>query len=53
MRLPKAFRFEGITEAFFERNGNRVALHPTRRPSIERLIAVLNDFKALPDNVWR
>ena len=49
VRLPKAFRFDGMTEVFIERDGDRVILHPTRRPSIERLIAALNDFEALTD----
>jgi antitoxin VapB len=49
VRLPKAFRFEGMTEVFIERDGDRVILSPTRRPSIERLISALGDFEAMPD----
>ena len=49
VRLPKAFRFEGMTEVFIERDGDRVILSPTRRPSIERLISALDDFEVLPD----
>ena len=49
VRLPKAFRFEGMTEVFIERDGDRVILSPTRRPSIERLISALDDFEAFPD----
>jgi antitoxin VapB len=49
VRLPKAFRFEGVTEVFIERDGDRVILSPTRRPSIERLIAALDEFESFPD----
>ena len=49
VRLPKAFRFEGMTEVFIERDGDRVILSPTRRPSIERLISALDDFEGFPD----
>ncbi len=49
VRLPKAFRFEGMTEVFVERDGDRVILSPTRRPSIERLIAALDEFETFPD----
>jgi antitoxin VapB len=49
VRLPKAFRFDGLTEVYIERDGDRVILSPTRRPSIERLIAALDAFEAFPD----
>lgn len=49
VRLPKAFRFEGMTEVFIERDGDRVILSPTCRPSIERLIQALDAFEAFPD----
>lgn len=48
VRLPKPFRFEGMTEVFIERDGDRVILSPTRRPSIERLISALHQFEAFP-----
>ena len=48
VRLPKTFRFEGITEVFIERDGDRVILSPTSKPSIERLIASLDDFESFP-----
>ena len=48
VRLPKAFRFEGLT-VFIERDGDRVILSPGRRPSIERLIGALAHFESLPD----
>jgi antitoxin VapB len=48
VRLPKSFRFEGMTEVFIERDGDRVILSPTRRPSIERLIDALEQFDAFP-----
>ena len=49
VRLPKAFRFEGLTEVFIERDGDRVILNPGRRPSIERLISALGQFEPSPD----
>ena len=49
VRLPKAFRFEGMTEVFIERDGQRVILSPSRRPSIDTLIQSLNDFESFPD----
>jgi len=49
VRLPKAFRFEGMTEVFIERDGQRVILSPSRRPSINTLIQALNDFESFPD----
>ena len=49
VRLPKAFRFEGQSEVLIERDGDRVILRPASRPSIEQLIASLDDFEAFPD----
>ena len=49
VRLPKAFRFEGLTEVFIERDGDRVILSPSRKPSIERLIQALSEFESMPD----
>ena len=51
VRLPKAFRFDGLTEVFIERDGDRVMLSPVRRPSIERLIGVLDQLDAFPDRL--
>jgi antitoxin VapB len=51
VRLPKAFRFEGMTEVLIERDGDRVILSPGRKPSIERLISALDQFENLPDRV--
>lgn len=51
VRLPKTFRFEGMTEVFIEREGERVILSPTRKPSIEQLIAALAEFEVFPDRV--
>jgi antitoxin VapB len=48
VRLPKAFRFEGATEVFIERDGDRVILSPTRKPSIERTIEALSMFEDFP-----
>lgn len=44
VRLPKEFRFEGATEVCIERDGDRVILTPAGRPSIERLVAALDEF---------
>lgn len=49
VRLPKAFRFEGMTEVLIERDGNRVILSPGTRPSIERLISSLDTFDRFPE----
>lgn len=49
VRLPKAFRFEGMTEVLIERDGDRVILSPGKRPSIERLISALGEFDAFPE----
>lgn len=49
VRLPKAFRFEGVTEVYIERDGDRVILSPGKRPSIEQLIAALSEFESFPD----
>ena len=49
VRLPKAFRFEGVTEVLIERDGDRVILSPGKRPSIERLIAALDEFESFPE----
>lgn len=48
VRLPKSFRFEGLTEVFIDRDGDRIILSPARRPSIERLISALGDFEESP-----
>ena len=49
VRLPKAFRFDGVSEVFIERDGERVILSPGKRPSIERLIAALDEFESFPE----
>ncbi len=45
VRLPKAFRFEGVREVSIERDGDAVILRPLKRPSIEELIAALDEFE--------
>lgn len=49
VRLPKAFRFEGVREVLIERDGDAVILRPPKRPSIERLIMALDEFEAFPE----
>ena len=48
VRLPKAFRFEGMVEVLIERDGDRVILSPPRKASIERLISALERFESFP-----
>jgi antitoxin VapB len=48
VRLPKAFRFEGLTQVYIQRDGPRIILSPTARPSIEGLIAALQEFEDFP-----
>ncbi len=48
VRLPKAFRFEGQSEVFIERDGDRIILSPTRRPPMQRLIDALGSFEDFP-----
>lgn len=49
VRLPKAFRFEGLTEVYIQRDGDRVILSPVRKPSMQRLIAALDTFEDFPE----
>lgn len=49
VRLPKAFRFEGVSEVLIERDGDRVILRPPQRPSIEKLISALDEFESFPE----
>jgi antitoxin VapB len=48
VRLPKAFRFEGLTEVYIQRDGDRIILSPARQPSMQHLIAALDKFEDLP-----
>ncbi|HRH89134.1 MAG TPA: type II toxin-antitoxin system VapB family antitoxin [Rubrivivax sp.] len=48
VRLPKAFRFEGQSEVYIERDGDRIILSPTRRPPMQRLIDALDGFEDFP-----
>jgi antitoxin VapB len=48
VRLPKAFRFDGLTQVYIERDGDRVILSPQRKPSMERLISALAEFEDFP-----
>jgi antitoxin VapB len=49
VRLPKAFRFEGVTEVAIERDGDALILRPIKTPSIERLIDALDKFEDFPE----
>jgi antitoxin VapB len=48
VRLPKAFRFEGLTEVFIQREGDRVVLSPTCKPPMQQLIDALAGFEDFP-----
>lgn len=49
VRLPKAFRFEGVREVLIERDGDAVILRPPKLPSINRLISALDEFETFPE----
>jgi antitoxin VapB len=49
VRLPKEFRFEGESEVFIARDGERIILTSKARPSIEQLIKALGKFENFPD----
>ena len=49
VRLPKAFRFEGVREVSLERDGDAVILRRVAARSIERLVSSLARFEALPE----
>lgn len=49
VRLPKAFRFEGVREVQIERDGDTLILCPVPRPSIARLVEALGQFEHFPD----
>jgi antitoxin VapB len=48
VRLPKAFRFEGVDEVSIERKGDAVILRPIGKPSIEKAIQALSRFENMP-----
>lgn len=49
VRLPKAFRFEGVSEVVIEKDGDKVILTPGKRAAIEQMIAALDEFETFPD----
>jgi antitoxin VapB len=49
VRLPKECRFEGETEVFIARDGERIILTSKVRPSIEQLINALGKFGNFSD----
>jgi antitoxin VapB len=48
VRLPKAYRFDGLTEVYIQRDGDRVILSPAPRPPMQRLIEALEAFEDFP-----
>ena len=51
VRLPKAFRFDNVTEVSISKRGDAVILRPLKRPGIEDLIASLEMFDAFPERM--
>lgn len=52
VRLPKAFRFEGITEVLIERDGDRIILR-AERPATETRIKNANGVVVKNPFMWR
>ena len=48
VRLPKPFRFEGLTQVSIEKRGDTVLLRPIQRPSIEQAIVATAKFERFP-----
>ena len=48
VRLPKAYRFDGLTEVYIQREGDRIILSPTCKPPMQRLISALAEFEDWP-----
>jgi antitoxin VapB len=48
VRLPKAFRFEGMTQVLIEKKGARVVLSPLPKASIEQAISATAKFEKFP-----
>jgi antitoxin VapB len=49
VRLPKEFRFEGESEVFIARDGERIILTSKLHLSIEQPIKALGKFENFPD----
>ena len=52
VRLSKAFRLEGMTEVFIQRDGDRVILSPGRRRSWRHCARTLRPSAAFLASVW-
>ena len=48
IRLPKPFRFEGLTQVWIEKRGDVVLLRPIQRPTIEQAIVATGKFERFP-----
>ena len=48
VRLPKPFRFEGLTQVWIEKRGDVVLLRPIQRPTIEQAIVATGKFERFP-----
>ena len=48
VRLPKAYRFDGMTQVYIQRDGERIILSPTSKPPMQRLISALAEFEDFP-----
>jgi antitoxin VapB len=49
LRLPKAFRFEGVTEVTIEKDGDALVVRPVTHPDIQKLIESIDLFESFPE----
>ena len=49
LRLPKAFRFEGVTEVSIEKDGDALIVRAVTHPDIQQLIDATSQFETFPD----
>ena len=49
VRLPKAFRFDGVSEVLLKKVGDSVILTPCKRAPIQRMIDALKTFEKFPE----
>ena len=49
VRLPKTFRFDGVSEVLLKKAGDSVILTPRKRAPIQRMIDTLGRFEKFPE----
>ena len=49
VRLPKTFRFDGVSEVLLKKAGDSVILTPRKRAPIQRMIDALRKFEDFPE----